>query len=326
MKKLTKLQLSVLLFAVTALLFPVAAWAVPGSGEFVALYSGSGREITELYNIIAKICLVVLIIVEGILLYSIIRFRRRSDDERPVQNHGDMRLEAGWTLAALVIQVYIGWITIDVMWSTETLPVEVDGRGGVDITVEAIARQWDWDFRYPDQGGFISRDLVFPAHANVKLEVTATDVLHAIFIPALGVKMDAVPGRFNYWWFRADGPIAQVRAPDYATATRNPWELPQTRPDFLQTRPDATQYAVTGLEQRVDFLGWEGSGANRVPRRLEEVSPYAKYNAIEYQGTCAELCGKEHYDMYFRAVVMTPSSFEQWVIDQQTAVRVVDGP
>jgi cytochrome c oxidase subunit II len=311
-KKPTRLHLGMLLCLVTALLIPAAAWAIPGSGEFVALHSDSGREITQLYNIIAKICLAVLIIVEGVLIYTILRFRRRSDDERPVQNHGDMRLEAGWTLAALAAQVYIGAITIDVMYKVETMPENID------MTVEAIAFQWDWRFRYPDHGGLISRDLVVPAHANVKLEVTSEDVIHSIFIPALGVKMDAVPGRFNYWWFRADGPINQVRAPNYATASANPFIYPSTRPDFLQRFPDATERPIAGLEQRVDHLG--------ASRQVEEVSPYAKYNAVEYQGLCTELCGKGHWDMYFRAVVMSQSSFNQWVRDQQTAVREVSGP
>ena len=294
-------------------LWPTTAMAIPGSGEFIAHYSESGREITELYNLIAKICLVILILVEGVLLYAIFKFRRRSDDERPVQNHGDLRLEFGWTMAALAIQVWIGVITIDVMFSTETLPDE-----GIDMTVLVEGSQWDWDFYYDfpdddDRDTLTHEDLVIPAHHNVKLEVTSRDVIHAIFIPALGIKMDAVPGRFNYWWVRADGPVAQVRAQDFPTVTREEELYPQTRSEAFGSGRDATQRPVTGLEQRVDYLG--------VERQVEEVSPYADYNAIEYQGTCAELCGRDHWDMYFRAVVMTPSSFERWVDDQLAAVE-----
>ncbi len=305
----------VLLAIVTVLLFPAVAFAIPGSGEFVSVFSESGREITHLYNIIAKICLVILVIVEGVLIFAILKFRRRDDDERPVQNHGNLRLEFGWTMGALLIQVYIGILTIDVMYSTEVIPDDVD------MTVEAVARTWDWHFVYPDQGGLVHEDLVVPAHKTVKLEVTSQDVIHAIFIPELGVKIDAVPGRYNYWWFRADGPLGQVRVNDFATVSRPERILPQTRPDFLSRRGDATARAVTGLEQQVTFLGASPG------RRVEPgaVSPYAGYNAKEYQGLCAELCGLGHWDMYFRAVVMTPSSFERWVHDMQTAVTEVDG-
>ena len=310
-RRLTFAALAVLAMIV-AIILPSTAMAIPGSGEFMAHYSESGREITELYNLIAKICLVILILVEGVLLYAIFKFRRRSDDERPVQNHGDLKLEFGWTMAALAIQVWIGVITIDVMFSTETVPED-----GIDMTVLVEGSQWDWDFYYdfPDDDSrdtLTHEDLVIPAHKNVKLEVTSRDVIHAIFIPDLGIKIDAVPGRFNYWWVRADGPIAQVRADNHATIGREEADYYQTRSGAFRQGRNAADRPVTGLERRVDYLG--------VERQVEEVSPYAAYNAVEYQGTCAELCGRDHWDMYFRAVVMTPSSFERWVDDQLAAV------
>lgn len=294
-----------------ALLLPALALAVPGSGEMVSNHSGSGREMTQLYNSIARICLVVLIIVEGTLILAILKFRRKSDSERPRQNHGDMRLEIGWTLAAALAQLYMGIITINVMWSTEIIPENID------YTIEAIAFQWDWQFRYPGEDGLVSDDLVIPAHANVKLEVSSSDVIHAIFVPALGIKLDAVPGRFNYWWFNADGPLNQVRADGFPTIGPRQQLYPSTRPDFMLSRNDVSERPVSGLEQQVTFLGKS--------RPVSEVSPYAKYNAVEYQGTCAELCGQGHYDMYFRAVVMSPSSFRQWVYDKKNEVRVADG-
>ncbi len=298
-----------------AMIVPSTALAIPGSGEFVALRSESGREITELYNLIARICLVILIIVEGALLYAIIKFRRRHDDDQPEQNHGDLRLEFAWTMAALAIQIWIGVATIDVMFSTETKP------DNIDMTVVAEARQWEWDFHYEfpddDRDSLTHPDLVVPAHKNVQLQVTSIDVIHAIFVPDLGLKIDAVPGRYNNWWFRADGPVGQVRTEDHATVGRPDWELPQTRSGRIREGRDASARPVTGLEERVDFLG-EG-------RTVEEVSPYEGYNAVEYQGTCAELCGLDHWDMYFRAVVMTPSSFERWVDDRLASVDVADG-
>lgn len=304
-----------------ALLLPSTAAAVPGSGEFVALDSGSGREITELYNMIARICLGILIIVEGALLFAIIKFRRRDPDENPVQNHGDLRLEFGWTMAALAIQVWIGVATIDVMFSTETEP-----EAGMDMTVTAYAEMWDWNFEYDleDRERLVHEDLVIPAHHNVKIEVTSEDVIHAIFIPALGVKMDAVPGRFNHWWVRADGPLAQVRTRgDHATIERPEYEYPQTRNGTIRgSDRDATARRTSGLEQHVTYM------AGREDYELIEdpqESPYYGYNAIEYQGVCAELCGTGHWDMYFRTVVMTPSSFDRWYQDELQDVDEPDG-
>jgi len=307
------LKRAALLLALTlALLIPATAMAVPGSGEFIAHYTSGGREMTGLYNLIAKICLGVLIIVEGVLVVSIFKFRRRSDDERPVQNHGNLVLEIGWTTAAALFQIWIGVATINVMFATEVIPDDID------MTVEAVAYQWDWQFVYPDHGGLVHGDLVVPANTNVKLEVTSRDVIHSIFVPDLGIKLDAVPGRFNYWWFRADGPVNQVRVNDYSTVGRIDREYVTTRPDFMRTRDDATNKVTSGLEKRVTYLGRS--------RTVEEVSPYAAYSAIEYQGTCTELCGLGHWDMYFRAVVMSPSSFRQWIFDMQNQVTDANGP
>jgi heme/copper-type cytochrome/quinol oxidase subunit 2 len=306
------LTLSVVLLAV---LLPLAAFAIPGSGDFTALDSPSGRDITELYNVVAKICLVILIIVEAVLLIAIVKFRRRSEDEQPEQVHGNLKLELGWTLAAIVAQVYIGFITIDVMFDVEVMPE-------TEMTVEAIAYQWDWEFRYPDHGGIIHDDLVVPANTNIKLEVTSRDVIHSIFMPELGVKIDAVPGRFNYWWFNADGPVNQTEARarrvqdpgavGYVTTRSDWWQyftldfFPTTTETFYITDEQAGDL---NLERRVAYLG---------ASRDASTSPYAKYDATEYRGMCTELCGKDHWDMYFRTVAMTGSDFEQWLEDKRT--------
>lgn len=307
---LRSLPVRTLILASLILLIPVVALAVPGSGEMVALHSESGREITGLYNLIAKIALGILILVEGVLLAAILKFRRRRQDERPRQNHGVMWLEAAWTLAALAIQVYIGAKTIDVMWEVETIPEDIE------MTVEAIGYQWDWQFRYPELG-IVSDDLVVPAHTKVKLEITSRDVIHSLFIPELGVKMDAVPGRFNYWWFVADGPLNQVRVPNYKTLPASERVLITTRPDFMQTQEDGTLRTVTGLEGKVDYLSRS--------RKVGEVSPYEKYSGVEYRGMCTELCGKGHWNMYFRAVVLSKTSFNRWIEDRKTSVTEANG-
>lgn len=322
---LTRVRKALLIVAaiLVAMLLPVVAFAIPGSGDFVALESPGGRDITGLYNIIAKICLVILIIVEAVLFVAIIKFRRRSDDEQPVQSHGNLKLELGWTLAAIIAQVYIGFITIDVMFEVETMPE-------TEMTVEAIAYQWDWEFRYPDHGGIVHEDLIVPANTNIKLEVTSRDVLHSIFIPELGVKIDAVPGRFNYWWFNADGPVNSTRVVE--GNTQQPAQVPH-----VTTRPDWWQYFTgefLGEPGQEFYLEAEESGKSNLERRVAYLgasrdassSPYEKYTATEYRGMCTELCGKDHWDMYFRTVAMTHSDFQQWLEDKRTGgTGEVDG-
>ncbi len=307
------------LVAIALVLIPALALAIPGSGDFTALHSPTGREMTRLYNLLAKVCLVIFAIVSSVMLVAIVKFRRRSDDEMPAQIHGNMKVEMGLLVAATALQVYIGWQTIGVMWYVEKMPELPAGQKM--MTVEAIGYRWDWKFRYPDHGGLITEDLVIPAHVPVKLEITSEDVIHSLFIPELGVKMDAVPGRINYWWVNADGPVNQrsfatqrgVQAPERDI-------LPTTRPkdSFIAplfnaltlTEVSSRPEQITGLEKRITYLA--------ASRQVGEVSPYAAYDAVEYRGMCTELCGKGHYDMYFRTVVMTQASFDKWLVDRRT--------
>ncbi|MFB6372713.1 MAG: c-type cytochrome [Bradymonadaceae bacterium] len=304
------------------MLIPAVAAAIPGSGAFISQNSHGGSEITQLYNLIGKICLGILIFVEGILFYAIFKFRRQSDDERPEQVHGNLKLEIGWTLAAAAIQLFIGFKTIDVMFQVETAP-----QDGTELVVEAIAQQWSWSFRYPEQqfrgkkiGGFTHEDLIVPANTEVELDVTSDDVLHAIWIPELGVKIDAVPGRYNYWWFSAEGPTPSSKVD--LPKRQNPEE-----PKRATTRGEgfglmsfvsgynSTTYDQDATPEKVDYLAG---------RKTPEKSPYAKYNAREYVGMCAELCGSGHWNMYFRTVAMTKTSFFQWVEDKKAASQSAD--
>lgn len=305
-------------------LIPTWAWAIPGAGDMTSVSSPSGREIAGLYQMLAIICLVIFAIVSSFMLVAILRYRRRSEDEMPEQVHGNMRIEMGLLIAATLLQVFIGYKTIGVMWYVEKMPTQEKM-----FTVEAIAKKWDWQFRYPDEGGLVSEDLVVPAHKNIKLEVTSVDVIHSIFIPELGVKMDAVPGRFNYWWFKADGPINQVTSTDNARkldvkertldTTRNRGMVNQVLNLLNLTDIGEQPKKTSGLEKRVRYLA---QGRKVEFTKLNEpVSPYAKYDAVEYRGMCTELCGTGHYNMYFRVVAMTPSSYKQWVSDMKSGAN-----
>lgn len=317
-KRLSRLLLPALI-ALVAVLIPLTAFAIPGSGEFVGMQSGSGREIGELYSVVAKACLVIMVLVEGLLIYSIVKFRRRSDDEMPEQTHGNMRLELTWTVAVILLQIYLGFATVDVMFDVEVLPEE-------SMTINAVARQWDWDFRYPEQGGIVSSDLIIPANTNVTLVVTSQDVLHALSIPEMGFKIDAVPGHTNYYWFNADGSVKQIKNSGRKVQDTERAPYPSTRPGWWEelkstlSFEEPTFYSPAPgntLERQVDYLAL----------RPDVESPYTKYTGTEYRGMCAEMCGKDHWNMYFRMVAMTQSSFEQWVEDTKSGANKgeVDG-
>ncbi len=141
----------------------------------------------------------VFVIVEGILFYTIFRFRERPDDERPKPVHGHTLLELGWTLAPALILVAIAIPTIRTIFIVDNPPPEE-----ADVTIEVIGRQWWWEFRYPDQGIVTANEAHVPVGRTVHLRLRSADVVHSFWVPKLGGKRDMVPGRENFIWFRPD--------------------------------------------------------------------------------------------------------------------------
>lgn len=141
----------------------------------------------------------VFVVVEGILIYTIIRFRARPDSERPKPVHGHTLLELGWTIAPALILVAIAIPTIRTIFVVDNPPPE-----GADLTIEVIGHQWWWEFRYPELGIVTANEAHVPVGQTVDLRLRSADVLHSFWVPRLGGKRDLVPGRENFIWFRPD--------------------------------------------------------------------------------------------------------------------------
>lgn len=141
----------------------------------------------------------VFVIVEGILIYTIVRFRARPDGERPKPVHGHTILELGWTIAPALILVAIAIPTIQTIFVVDRPSPEE-----ADLTIEVIGRQWWWEFRYPELGLVTANEAHVPIGRTVDLRLRSADVLHSFWVPRLGGKRDLVPGRENFLWFRPD--------------------------------------------------------------------------------------------------------------------------
>ena len=133
--------------------------------------------------------LAVFIVVEGMLLYTIVRFRRRRGDTLPPQTHGNLKLEIGWTIAPTVLVVLLAALTVPVIFANAQEP-EDDA-----LRVEAIGHQWWFEFNYPDIGVVTANELHLPVGKPAAIIVKSEDVLHSFWVPALRGKIDMVPGR-----------------------------------------------------------------------------------------------------------------------------------
>ena len=169
----------------------------------------SAREIVPLYWIMFGAAAVVLAIVLGALVWSGIRYRERPGVTAQ-QMHGNNVLELAWTVIPTIMVV-----TFSIL-SFQRLLVLNDVDTGADMTVKVHARQWSFGFEYPPsykdalfttsdgKALLAAEELHIPVGAKVKLEITSQDVIHSFWIPNLGGKKDAVPGRTTYLSLQAD--------------------------------------------------------------------------------------------------------------------------
>jgi cytochrome c oxidase subunit 2 len=249
-------------------LLPVAA------GDEAVLYDG-------LFNTILAIAFGFFLIVEGVLIYSIVKFRRRKgDDTDGPAIHENLSLEIVWTAIPTVIVMWVAIYSFDVytaMQGSQNLDGMAHGgmhqtvaahqRGGMPkatlasldsdgvlmagtlpagggdvVAIDVSAMQFAWIFNYPNE--IATAELHVPAGKKVRLNMTAVDVLHAFWVPQLRIKQDVIPGRETYLEF--------------------------------------------------------------TPRVVGE-----------YPVVCAELCGAYHGGMRTTMVIDTPENYQAWLKEQQ---------
>jgi cytochrome c oxidase subunit 2 len=196
----------------------LANFLTPKSGG-----SPNANEIDSLYKIILYIAAFVFVLVEGALIYSVVRFRAKKG-RVAAQIHGNTRLEIGWTVAAALILVVLTVVTfvklpaiINPPNSTATgtfLSASVtqpNPPNGKKLTICIQGRQYIWRYTYGNgclNNAFASKlpysyqEMYVPANTTVVLDIQSTDVIHSWWVPSLGGKVDAVPGYTTYTWFK----------------------------------------------------------------------------------------------------------------------------
>jgi cytochrome c oxidase subunit II len=198
---------------IAAVALGALALAAPATADNAGLTpvepkSPNAEAITDTYYLLLVVTGLVFVAVEGALVVFLVRYRRRRrrvDDEGP-QIHGNTKLEVLWTVVPVVlVAVIVAFVFYKLPDVSEFDEDASAAPGQADLNVEVQGRQFYWEYHYPD--GQITYDtLVVPVNRTVELDVTAPDydVIHSWWIPALGGKIDAIPGQVNHTWFRAE--------------------------------------------------------------------------------------------------------------------------
>src|SRR5438477_10236420 len=150
-------------------------------------HSDFGRDIDALWNRLLLLGTIVFILVEGALIFVVLRYRHRGDTGRPPQTHGSTNLEILWTLIPAVILVFIAVPTVRTVFKTQAK------AAANALQVEVIGHQWWWEFRYPEYGVVTANELHVPTGRPVDLVMHSADVVHSFWIPRLGGKRDVNP-------------------------------------------------------------------------------------------------------------------------------------
>jgi cytochrome c oxidase subunit 2 len=161
------------------------------------------REIDGLWWMVFIIAAVIFVVVQVALVYAIIRFRRRKDEDRPVkQVHGNARLEIVWTIIPAVLLAVVAIPTVATLFDIRNGP----DPGDDPLRIEIIGHQWWWEISYPDYGFTTANEVHIPVGRPVVLEMTSADVIHSFWVPRLAGKRDLVPGRDSELTIEADEP------------------------------------------------------------------------------------------------------------------------
>lgn len=211
--------------ALLAGLLPAVAMAEPNSGPHPwQMYlqgpdSPTMHQLTNFHNLLMWIITFIVVFVAALILYACWKFSEAKNPVPSRRSHNTV-LEVVWTAVPVLILVIIAIPSFKLLYFTDVVPK-------TEMTVKAIGRQWYWSYEFPDQGNFTfdaymvaasdlqpgqkrlletDNQVVLPVGTNIRLQTTGGDVIHSWAMPALGVKVDAVPGRLNELWFNIDEP------------------------------------------------------------------------------------------------------------------------
>lgn len=174
-------------------------------------------QLDSFHDLLLVIITAITLLVLALLVYVCVRFTAKNNPTPSRTSHNTI-LEVAWTVIPVVILIVIAVPSFRVLYFLEVVPE-------ADMTIKVTGRQWYWDYEYPDHDNIafssymiaddqlqpgqrrlleVDNRVVVPVDTTVRVQVTAGDVLHSWAMPAFGVKKDAVPGRLNETWFKAE--------------------------------------------------------------------------------------------------------------------------
>jgi cytochrome c oxidase subunit 2 len=201
-----------------------SATPVPGGIDFQTPATDVARNVQAFHNDVLIIITAITAFVTLLLIWVMIRYNKRANPKAKQFSHNTL-VEVLWTTVPVLILVFIAYRSFPLLYEQDVMP-DVAEEEIVDIKI--YGRQWFWSYIYGEGDNVVEFDsnmipdaeiqpgqiiqlsvdnpMVAPAGRHVRLSISASDVIHAWAMPQFALKVDAVPGRLNQLWFKADQP------------------------------------------------------------------------------------------------------------------------
>ena len=213
-----------------------AAWAAevgqpsPWEYTFQPAASPVMVDIEWFHNFLLWIISAITLFVLALLIIVMVKFNSKANPVPSKTTHNTL-IEVVWTIVPVLILVGIAIPSFRLLFEQTDIPK-------ADLTVKATGKQWYWTYSYPDNGKFefdslmaadkkprllgVDNEMVVPVNKIIRVQTTGADVIHSFAVPAFGIKIDAIPGRINETWFKAErvgtyyGQCSQLCGRDHA--------------------------------------------------------------------------------------------------------------
>lgn len=190
---------------------------VPGQLGFQQAATPVMEDIENFHNFLMVIITAIVVLVSALLVVVMIRFNRKANPVPSKTSHNTL-IEVLWTVLPVLVLMVIAIPSFRLLYKQLIIPP-------AEVTIKATGSQWYWSYEYPDNGDItfdanlvpddelkpdqprlLATDevVVVPVNEVVRVIVTGADVIHSWTVPAFGVKIDAIPGRLNETWFKAE--------------------------------------------------------------------------------------------------------------------------
>jgi len=146
------------------------------------------------WAIVMAVSIAFFMLLMGLMLYFVIRYRRRSDFDITSDRDHNMRLELLWTIVPFVLVIALFFVGFKGFLYASVPPAET-------YDIQLTAQKWTWSFQYPN--GVVTSDLVVPQGRPIRLIMSSRDVIHSFYVPEFRIKRDVIPGLYTSVWFDA---------------------------------------------------------------------------------------------------------------------------